>query len=105
VQHQDEWGRDPRVRRMRQVFAAMEDAHREILWRTGLSAFDPRLRSWRERALAVFEGAWVREIRAGREDDVGALYARCLGEVLADDGIPLVDPPAGPSSPAGEGRR
>ncbi|MDF1553346.1 MAG: hypothetical protein P1P84_09810 [Deferrisomatales bacterium] len=87
MQHTDEWGRNPEVRRMRLAFAAMEEAQRELVQRAGLSMFDPRLRNWRERALTRFESAWARELHAGRQGGVGAVYARCLADVLAADGV------------------
>jgi len=95
MEHPDAWGQDPAIRRMRLVFAAMEEGQRTLLQRTGLSLFDPRLRSWRERALALFQRAWGQEARAGRESGIDEVYARCLAEVLAAAGVQVT----GGSSP------
>ena len=94
----DDWGRDPRIRSVREVFAAMEAGHRAFLARTGLSAFDPRLRGWRGRALALFERAWVRDSQAGGRSGVAEVYVACLEEVLAADGVQLVANAPGESS-------
>jgi len=101
MEHPDAWGQDPAIRRMRLVFAAMEEGQRSLLQRTGLSLFDPRLRSWRKRALALFERAWAQEARAGRESGIDELYARVLAEVLAADGVQVS---GGSSSRSGDPR-
>lgn len=86
----DEWGRDPSVRAMRRVFAAMEAAQREFIKNVGVSAFDPRMRRWRERALAAFDASWARNARTGvllSETEAGALYVHCLGKIMNREGI------------------
>jgi len=86
----DEWGRDPSVRAMRRVFAAMETAQKEFIKRMDLSAFDPRMRRWRERALAAFDASWARGARAGlelSEPEAGALYVHCLGRIVSREGM------------------
>jgi hypothetical protein len=86
----DEWSRDPSVRAMRRVFAAMEAAQKELIKNLGLSPFDHRLRRWRERALAAFDASWARTARAGvnlAEAEAGALYAQCLGKIITREGI------------------
>jgi hypothetical protein len=86
----DEWGRDPSVQAMRRVFAAMEAAQREFIKKGGLSPFDPRMRRWRERALAAFDAAWARTVRAGvqlSETEVGTLYVHCLGKIVSREGV------------------
>jgi hypothetical protein len=86
----DEWGRDPSVRAMRRVFAAMEEAQKEFIRKVGLSPFDPRLRRWRERALVAFEASWVRAARGGielSETEAGALYVQCLGKIMTKEGM------------------
>ena len=86
----DEWGRDPSVRAMRRVFAAMEKEQKEFINTLGLSPFDPRMRQWRERALAAFEASWARSARAGvelGEGEAGALYVHCLGKIMTREGI------------------
>jgi len=87
MEERDDWGRDPGVRRLREVFAAMEEGHRAFLARTGLSAFDPRLRGWRARALVLFERTWARDVQAGGRRGVADVYVTCLEEVLAADGV------------------
>ena len=86
----DEWGRDPSVRAMRRVFAAMEAAQREFIKNVGLSPFDPRMRRWRERALAAFDASWALNARTGvqlSETEAGALYVHCLGKIMNREGI------------------
>jgi hypothetical protein len=91
----DEWGRDPSVRAMRGVFAAMEAAQKDFIRNLGLSPFDRRLRRWREMTLAAFDASWARAAAAGvelSEEDAGSLYVRCLGKVLSREGM---DVPSG----------
>ncbi len=86
----DEWGRDPSVQAMRRVFAAMEAAQKEFIQKVGLSPFDPRMRRWRERALAAFDVSWARTARTGvqlNETDTGALYVHCLGRIISREGM------------------
>jgi hypothetical protein len=88
--YQDEWGHDPSVRLMRRLFARMEGIQTNILKRTGVSLFDLRVRSWRERALKLFEQA--RELASSkgwtmREDNAGVLYGHCLAKVLRAEKI------------------
>jgi hypothetical protein len=93
VAESDEWGRDPSVRAMRRVFGAMEEAQKHFLTALELSPFDYRLRRWRERALAAFEASWARGARAGvelGETEAGTLYVRCLGKIMAGEGIKVL---------------
>jgi hypothetical protein len=86
----EEWGRDPSVRLVRRVFAAMEAGQKDLLRTLALSPFDPRLRRWRERALAAFEAPWARGARGDAElseTEAGALYVLCLGKIMAGEGI------------------
>ena len=86
----DDWGRDPSVRAMRRVFAAMEKEQKKFIDTLGLSPFDPRMRRWRERALAAFEASWARSARAGvelSESEAGMLYVHCLGKVMTREGM------------------
>jgi hypothetical protein len=86
----DDWGRDPSVRAMRRVFAAMEAAQKELMKALGLSPFDQRLRRWRERALAAFDASWARSARAGvelNETEAGELFVHCLGKIMAREGM------------------
>jgi hypothetical protein len=86
----DEWGRDPSVQAMRRVFAAMEAAQREFIKNVGLSPLDPRMRRWRERALAAFDASWAQAARTGAqlsETETGAVYVLCLGKIMNREGI------------------
>ena len=86
----DEWDRDPSVRAMRRVFAAMEAAQKEFIKNLDLSIFDPRMRRWRERALAAFDASWARTARTGvelSETETGALYIHCLGRIMTREGM------------------
>ena len=88
----DEWGRDPSVQAMRRVFAAMEAAQREFIKNVGVSPFDPRMRRWRERALAAFDASWGRSARSGvelNEKETAALYVHCLGKIMTKEGIDI----------------
>lgn len=91
----DTWGRDPQVRYMRTVFAAIERAQKEFLRALGISPVDPRLRRFREIALAFFERSWVAAMRRGMDADessAGALYIFCLARALSMKGVEI--PPA-----------
>ena len=86
----DEFGRDPSVRAMRRVFAAMEAAQGEFIVNLGVPLFDQRLRRWRERALAAFDASWARSARTGvelSETEAGALYVHCLGKIMTMEGM------------------
>jgi hypothetical protein len=90
AQGRDEWGRDPSVLAMRRFFAAMEAAQNEFIRNLGLSAFDQRLRRWRERALGVFDVLWARAAEADlelSEEEAGALYVQCLGRNMTREGM------------------
>lgn len=91
----DDWGRDPGVRHLRQVFAALEQASGQLLELMEIDRFDLRLRRWRKNALALFQRAWA--LAAGRGRAVGPqeaawLYCQALASVLANEGRAL---PAG----------
>ena len=85
----DEWGKDPSVRMMRQVFGRMEAAQQEFLKRLNIPVFDARLRKWRKSALSCFEQSWARA--AERNDiqmgDVTAevIYIHCLANAMEKD--------------------
>jgi len=86
----DEWGRDPSVRAMRGIFKTMEDAVDDLLKQLNISPLDHRVRGWLEQALANYERAWVEARRQGisrDEEMVAAVYAHCLGKVIASEGI------------------
>jgi len=87
---EDEWGHDPSVQSMRQVFSFMDEAQRELLTRLDISFFDQRLRHSREQALEIFERVWPMAIRRGivmNEKDAVALYVHCLARALSSAGI------------------
>ena len=86
----DEWGRDPSVRVMREVFHRAEIAQEELLADLSISPFNPRLRSWREAALELFEQAWSTASRRGLfvgEEDAAGLYIQCFLKILVKDGV------------------
>lgn len=85
----DDWARDPGVRRLREVFAAVEQTAEALLAAWSIDPFDARLRRWRERALQVFQQAWGLATQSGRAvgpDEAAWLYARSLQAVLAKEG-------------------
>ncbi len=86
----DEWGRDPSVRGMRHVFAAIETAQARLLDRLSVPPMDKRLAAVRKMALHLFEQHWARAVRNGMEmgeQDVADLYVYCLGKVLETKGV------------------
>jgi hypothetical protein len=87
----DDWGRDPQVRALRGIFAAMEEGQKALLAEMGLSPLDPRLAAWRRRALGAFERAWGESARQGMNlspSDIAALYARALAAEGAGEDLP-----------------
>jgi len=84
----DEWGQDPSVRMMRQVFGRMETAQQEFLKRLNVSFFDARLKSWRKSALSCFEQSWARAAGNGMkmgEDAAEVIYIHCLAHAMGKD--------------------
>jgi hypothetical protein len=91
---EDQFGRDPQVRYLRQVFAEMEQKQGKLLGRIGVSLTDYRLRRAREAALKSFEKAWMLAGRKGAvetEDEIGDLYILCLAKVLTGNRISVPD--------------
>ena len=87
---EDEWGHDPSVQSMRQVFLYMETAQQELLEHLNISPFDQRLRHSREQALELFEQAWPLAIRKGMimsEKDAAPFYIYCLARALSFVGV------------------
>lgn len=86
----DEWGRDPSVNRMREIFSRMEEAQRNLLKQTGISFFDNRLRQTREKAKGLFERTWshaaTQDLNMG-ENEIAGLYTYCLAWALGHAGI------------------
>jgi hypothetical protein len=89
---EDEWGRDPSVQSMRQVFSHMETTQQKLLEHLNISHFDQRLRHSREQALELFEKAWPLALRKGMimsEKDAAPLYTQCLVRALGSMGVEL----------------
>ena len=86
----DEWGRDPSVQRMREVFSRMEEAQGKLLKQMGISSLDSRLRQARDKARILFEKAWshsaTQDINTG-DDTVAGLYTYCLAWALGHSGV------------------
>jgi hypothetical protein len=85
----DEWAQDPSVKIMRKVFKAMETAQHDLLKRLAISPYDPRIRRWREKSLALFEQAWGKANRNGISMDeamASAVYCHCLAKVIDSEG-------------------
>jgi hypothetical protein len=81
----NDWGADPQVRYLRQVFTGMESAQRQFLKSINISPFDDRLRRWREAALKLFEKTWALSARQGLsegEGDISKMYLHCLAHFL-----------------------
>jgi hypothetical protein len=90
----DEWGKDPAVRAMRKVFKEMEDAQGEFFSRMGIGNYDPRLRHWREKALALFEKAFSFANRSGmqiNEKIASEIYLHCLAQIMRVEGVDILD--------------
>ena len=86
----DEFGRDPSVQIMRKVFRAMETAQARLFRELSINPYDLRIRRWREKALSLFEQAWVTANRMNMNMDEGlasALYAHGLARIMDSDGI------------------
>ena len=90
----DEWGRDPSVRSMREVFSRMEEGQRKLLEQLGISPLDGRLRPVRDKARILFEKAWscsaTQGINTG-DDTVAGIYMFCLAWALGQSGIEVPD--------------
>jgi hypothetical protein len=81
----DEWGKDPSVQFMRKVFREMECVQHELLKRLDITPYDPRIRRWREQALALFERAWGIAYRMGTTVDeqmASVVYVHCLAKIV-----------------------
>jgi len=92
---EDEWGRDPSVRSMRSVFAAIEAAQNRFLHGLGVGRTDKRLRHWRKTALHLFEQTWAVAAERGMppaEKDAADLYLCCLAKALGTYGIQAPHP-------------
>ncbi len=88
----DTWGRDPQVRYMRGVFAAIEKAQKGFLETAGVPSGDDRLRRFREMALKFFERSWAYAMQRGLGDDensAAAIYIFCLARAMSTRGIDI----------------
>ena len=88
----DDWGHDPAVQMMRQVFREMEISQDDLLKHLGISPHNPGLRSWREKALALFERSWRKSTNRGLSqtvDNAATIYRHCLATAMAMDGIEI----------------
>jgi len=86
----DEWGRDPSVRFLRQVFRRIETEQKNLLDQLHISPHDSRLRPWREATLRLFEKVWALAARKGlAQDDQRAaiVYLGCLAMTLRSEGV------------------
>ncbi len=86
----DEWGRDPSVRGMRRVFAALEEAQGRLLGVLGISVVDRRLGTVRRMSLHLFEQHWTQAVRNRvqlTEQDLADLYVYCLARALETKGV------------------
>ena len=88
----DEWATDHSVQMMRAVFEKMEGAQSAILADLNVSPFDERVRSWRERALIIFERLWSCAMRKEMlidEEEAANIYVFSLTRVMDSDGMEI----------------
>jgi len=88
----DTWGRDPQVRYLRGVFAAIEKAQKGFLETVGVSPDDERLRRLRETALKLFERSWTFAAQrglGGDENSAAVIYIFCLAGAMSTRGIDI----------------
>ena len=88
----DEWGRDPSVQIMRQIFRHMEVAQRTLLENVNISSFDMRLRGWRKTALDFLERSWAQANHRNmtlNEEKIAAIYIHCLARAMGAEGITI----------------
>jgi hypothetical protein len=86
----DTWGSDPSIQVMRKVFHAMELEQQAFLKQLAIAPDDPRLRKWREQALALFERAWgvANQLAiAMDEQTAAAVYCSLLAKIMGAEGI------------------
>jgi hypothetical protein len=92
ITFEDEWGHDPSVQSMRQIYSYMETAQQELLEHLNISLLDRRLRHSREQALELFERSWPLALKKGvmkGEKDAAPLYIHCLVRALSSMGVEL----------------
>jgi hypothetical protein len=86
----DESRRDAAIQLMRKVFAVMEQAQQEFLGELDIAPADPRLRRWREQALALFERCWGIVSQMGIAMDAvkaSVVYCAMLVRIMNAEGI------------------
>ncbi len=79
----DEFGHDPQVRRMREIFRALETWEQESARNTGLHWTDPRLGLIRRKVLAGFLPELNRALFSGPAEAV-EIYARVYRDTLRE---------------------
>jgi hypothetical protein len=90
MNHTDEWGRDPSIQIMRKVFKAIEMAQSRLLQQLDMDPYDLRIRGWREKALSLFEQAWVTANRMSinmDEEMASAIYIHGFAKIIGSEGI------------------
>ena len=86
----DDWGLDPSVRRMREVFSEMESAQGVLLGQLNIARLDKRLRPAREEAKGLFHRAWSLSGSKGlrmNDEQIAGLYVHCLAWALRQGGV------------------
>jgi hypothetical protein len=81
----DDWGTDPQIRYLRQVFGHIEKTQVDFLHCLNISPVDDRLRRWREAALKLFEKVWMLSSKRGitsEKEQVSKIYLHCLAHFL-----------------------
>lgn len=89
-----DWGKDPQVRYLRDLFGRIEAAQRALLEQLGITPLDYRLRRVRQATLRSFEKAWIEAERtsgqgAEKRDEVVSLYLHCLARALSANRVPV----------------
>ncbi len=82
----DNWGADPQIKYLREVFGNTETEQTELFNHTGISPFDERLRLWREKTLILFEKVWALSSTRGivlKKDEISKIYLYCLAHFLS----------------------
>ncbi len=90
----DEWGSDPSVQMMRQVFGELEQAQSAFFRRLGIPSMDQRIRNWRRPARILFEKAWTEADRSGvnvTAKRAGFIYLFCLANRMEREGVDIPD--------------
>jgi hypothetical protein len=81
----DNFGADPQVIFLRQIFGHTETVQADLLHCLNISPFDDRLRRWRESSLKLFEKVWMLSSRRGitpEKEQVSKIYLYCFAHFL-----------------------